>query len=97
MAAPLILPCTYPVRREPSTCARCRNFAVSSEHRPYWEDQARRYEALLNEPALPTQSLKIARERLSEARAVLRSIDGEQKERQNVHKIRRYSRRRAPT
>jgi hypothetical protein len=30
---------------------------------------------LLNEPALPTQTLKIARERLEEARATLRSID----------------------
>jgi integrase len=63
-----------PVRREPSTCSRCRNFSVSAEHRPYWEDQTRRYEALLNEPALPTQTLKIARERLVEALAVLRSI-----------------------
>jgi hypothetical protein len=25
-----------PVRREPSTCARCRNFTVSARHRPYW-------------------------------------------------------------
>jgi hypothetical protein len=30
---------------------------------------------LLNEPALPTQSLRIARERLDEARGTLRSID----------------------
>jgi hypothetical protein len=77
-----------PVRREPSTCARCRNFAVSTEHRPYWEDQARRYEALPKEPALPTQSLRIARERLGEARSVLRSIDNEQKERQHAQEIR---------
>jgi hypothetical protein len=35
----------------------------------------RRCEALLNEPGLPTQSLKIARERLEAARATLRSID----------------------
>jgi integrase len=73
-----------PVRREPSTCARCRNFVVSTEHRPYWEDQAHRYEALLNEPALPTQSLKIARERLGEARAVLRSI-GNNKGKERKH------------
>jgi hypothetical protein len=26
-------------RREPSTCARCKNFVVSSEHRSYWLDQ----------------------------------------------------------
>jgi hypothetical protein len=64
-----------PVRREPSTCARCRNFAVGPEHRGYWEEQARRYEALLNEPSLPTQSLKIARERLNEALAMGRSIE----------------------
>ena len=64
-----------PVYREPSTCARCLNFAVSTPHRPYWLDQVQRCEALLREPALPTQTLKIARERLEEARAVLRSID----------------------
>jgi integrase len=64
-----------PVYREPSTCARCLNFAVSTEHRTYWLDQSRRCEVLLNEPALPTQSLELARERLDEARAVLASID----------------------
>lgn len=64
-----------PVFREPSTCARCLNFAVSTPHRPYWLEQSRRCQALLKEPALPTQTLKIARERLEEARAVLRSID----------------------
>jgi integrase len=69
-----------PVNREPSTCARCKNFAVSSQHRPYWLDQVRRSEALLNEPALPTQTLKIVRERLEEGRATLRSIDSTAKE-----------------
>lgn len=69
-----------PIYREPSTCARCKNFAVSTQHRPYWFEQMRRCEALLNEPALPTQSLKIARERLEEARAMLLSIDSSAKE-----------------
>jgi hypothetical protein len=64
-----------PLRREPSTCASCRNFAVSTQHRAYWLEQVRRNEALLNEPALPTQTLKIARERLNEALAMVRSID----------------------
>ena len=64
-----------PLRREPSTCARCKNFALSTQHRTYWLEQARRYEALLNEAALPTQTLKIARERLQEALALVRSID----------------------
>ncbi|MGH8290537.1 MAG: hypothetical protein ACREV7_16220 [Steroidobacteraceae bacterium] len=64
-----------PLRREPSTCARCKNFVVSKEHRPYWVDQAQRHEMLLNEPALPTQTLKIARVRLEEARQMIRSID----------------------
>ena len=63
-----------PVYREPSTCARCLNFAVSTPHRPYWTEQLQRCEALLSEPALPTQTLKIVRERLEEARSVLRSI-----------------------
>ena len=64
-----------PVRREPSTCARCQNFSVAEKHRGYWQEQARRYEALLNEPALPTQTLKIARARLTEALTILRSLD----------------------
>jgi hypothetical protein len=72
-----------PVNREPSTCARCKNFVVSPHHRPYWSDQQRRHEELLNEPALPTQTLKIARERLEEARSVLRSIDSSTKGRRS--------------
>ena len=67
-----------PLRREPSTCAGCRNFVVSKQHRTYWLEQARRNEALLNEPALPTQTLKIARERLQEALAMVCSIDAAQ-------------------
>jgi len=64
-----------PIYREPSTCTRCLNFAVSAQHRPYWLGQLRRCETLLNEPALPTQTLKIVRERLEEARGMLASID----------------------
>jgi hypothetical protein len=64
-----------PLRREPSTCARCKNFAVSTPHRSYWLEQANRNEALLKEPDLPTQTLKIARARLQEALAIVRSID----------------------
>lgn len=64
-----------PVNREPSSCARCKNFAVTIHHRPYWLEQVRRCEVLLNEPMLPTQTLKIVRERLGEAGAMLRSID----------------------
>jgi integrase len=75
-----------PVNREPSTCARCKNFAVSTQHGPYWLDQVRRSEALLNEPALPTQTLKIVRKRLEEGRATLRSIDSTAKEVGHGHK-----------
>ena len=64
-----------PVRSEPSTCARCQNFTVTEKHRDYWQEQVLRCEALLNEPALPTQTLKIARMRLTEALAILRSLD----------------------
>jgi integrase len=69
-----------PIYREPSTCTRCLNFAVSATHRPYWLGQVRRCETLLNEPALPTQTLKIVRERLEEARGMLRSMDSLPKE-----------------
>jgi integrase len=64
-----------PARREPSTCQNCRNFAVSEQHRSYWVEQIRRHEALLDEPSLPLQTLRIARERLTEARSLLRAID----------------------
>lgn len=69
-----------PARREPSTCSRCKNFSVSAQHRPYWADQVNRQEALLNEPALPLQTLRIVRDRLNEARALVRAIDGDVKE-----------------
>jgi hypothetical protein len=69
-----------PVRREPSTCARCKNFSLTDAHRPYWIEQVDRYQRLLNDPALPTQTLKIARARLDEARALIRSMDSPLKE-----------------
>jgi hypothetical protein len=69
-----------PARREPSTCSRCKNFSVSAQHRPYWADQINRQEALLDEPALPLQTLRIVRERLNEARTLVRAIDGDVKE-----------------
>ena len=64
-----------PARREPSTCARCKNFAATAQHRPYWVEQADRHQALLHEPALPGQTLRIARSRLDEARSMIRAID----------------------
>ncbi len=66
-----------PARREPSTCTHCKNFAVSVQHRSYWVVQVRRHEALLNEPALPIQTLRIARERLNEARSLIQAIDAD--------------------
>ncbi|MBX3602360.1 MAG: hypothetical protein KF863_17230 [Rubrivivax sp.] len=70
-----------PARREPSTCARCKNFAVSQRHRPYWVEQVHRCERLLDEPALPRQTLRIVRARLDEARSLVRTIDSDGKER----------------
>ena len=69
-----------PIRREPSTCVRCKNFAVSAQHRTYWLEQGHRCEALLGEPALPTQTLKILRARLDEARVMVRQIDSPEME-----------------
>lgn len=63
-----------PIYREPSTCVRCRNYVVTEKHRPYWQEQVERHQALLNEPDLPRQTLKIARDRLTEASEVLRSL-----------------------
>jgi integrase len=70
-----------PARREPSTCARCKNFAVSQRHRPYWVEQLHRCERLLDEPALPRQTLRIVRARLDEARSLVGTIDSDGKER----------------
>jgi hypothetical protein len=42
-----------PILREPSTCARCRNFVVTVKHRPYWEEQLHRHRALLDERYAP--------------------------------------------
>jgi len=64
-----------PIYREPSTCVRCRNYVVTENHRPYWQEQVERHQALLNEPELPRQTLKIARDRLTEATKVLRSLN----------------------
>ena len=69
-----------PARREPSTCARCTNFVVSNEHRPYWAEQVHRCEALLDEPSLPLQTLRITRERMQEAKSLIRAIDASPKE-----------------
>ena len=60
-----------PIYREPSTCGRCRNFVVTDKHRPYWMGQVERHRALLDEPELPRQTLKIARERLTRATKIL--------------------------
>lgn len=76
-----------PVRREPSTCARCKNFSLTDAHRPYWIEQVDRYQRLLNDPALPTQTLKIARTRLDEARALIRSMDSAPKEVKRVRTV----------
>ena len=64
-----------PTRREPSTCARCKNFATTEQHRPYWIEQEQRNEALLHHQELPLHTLKIARERLTEARSMVQAID----------------------
>ncbi|WP_416400458.1 hypothetical protein [Alicycliphilus denitrificans] len=69
-----------PARREPSTCARCANFVVSNEHRVYWTNQVQRCEVLLDDPSLPLQALRIARERMQEAQALVRAIDASPKE-----------------
>jgi integrase len=69
-----------PARREPSTCARCANFVVSNQHRSYWVEQVHRCEALLDEPSLPLQTLCITRERMQEAKSLIRAIDASPKE-----------------
>jgi hypothetical protein len=47
---------------------------VTEKHRPYWQEQVERHQALLHEPDLPRQTLKIARNRLAETTNILRSL-----------------------
>jgi len=70
-------------RREPSTCATCKNFSVSKQHRAYWNDQIDRNHALLNEPLLPLQTLHVARRRMDEARKLVAQIDGRETSKTN--------------
>ncbi len=63
-----------PARREPSTCARCSNFVVSDKHQPYWEEQIRQGLLMLENPSLPLQTIRIVRERVQEAKRVIRGL-----------------------
>jgi hypothetical protein len=78
-----------PGYREPTTCVRCLNFAVSAQHRPYWMGQLQRCETLLNEPTLPAQTLKIVRERLEQARSMLHSIESSEKDDAHARQVAR--------
>lgn len=64
-----------PARREPSTCARCSNFVVSDKHQPYWEDQIQKGMSMLDDPSLPLQTIRVVRERVEEAKRVIRGIN----------------------
>jgi integrase len=70
-----------PVEREPSTCARCKNFAVTEEHRPFWREQGERYRALSSAPGIEPQTKQIARERWREARGILDQLDDKKRRR----------------
>ena len=61
---------------------------MTDVHRPYWIEQVDRYQRLVSESALPTQTLKIARARLEEARALLRSMDSALKEIRGARAVR---------
>lgn len=65
-----------PVYREPSTCARCANFAVTEKHAPYWQEQLRRNTELLHHEDLPAQTRFIAEHRVGEARRLLDQLAG---------------------
>lgn len=58
---------------------------MSVQHRPYWVGQIARHEALLDEPALPIQTLRIVRVRIAEARAMINAIDGNKDDADEQH------------
>jgi integrase len=60
-----------PVRRTPSVCATCNNFAVGPRHAAYWTFQRARHLKLAQEPLLPWQTRALAQERVSEAERIL--------------------------
>lgn len=63
-----------PLRREPSTCASCKNFALTKEHTPYWEYQVIRSLEILEQPDIPLQTARLARARIEEASKLIQKI-----------------------
>jgi hypothetical protein len=64
-----------PVLRTESICATCANFAVTGKHRSVWEGRRFRNAALLEQPALDSQSRLLAQERIVECERILVQID----------------------
>jgi integrase len=64
-----------PVLRTENICATCANFAVTGKHRSVWEGRRIRNAALLEQPALDSQSRLLVQERIVECERILVQID----------------------
>ncbi|MGK5069532.1 site-specific integrase [Janthinobacterium sp. RT4P48] len=63
-----------PLLRAPDVCARCSNFAVTTEYRRWWDERAKRDHAFLKNSSLPEQTVSLVTKRLSVTMKVLRGL-----------------------
>ena len=64
-----------PVQREPGTCMKCKNFAVTEKHKGYYEGQRERYRSLMLKKGIPEQTRAVASARYNEADRIIRSLE----------------------
>ena len=63
-----------PIKRAPSVCSSCANFAVVEHHLPWWERRHSEQSKFLNRSDLPDQTRRIVTEQLLMTERVLSSI-----------------------
>ena len=66
-----------PIHREPSTCAKCKNFVVTEKHKGYWEGQREINRSIMNEKEIPEQTRTNAAARFNEAERIISSLESE--------------------
>ncbi len=62
------------IRRNPGTCATCANFAVTREHKPFWEERYKADEQFLQRSDIPNQSKEYVQARIEVSANILRRL-----------------------
>lgn len=62
------------VLRAPDVCATCTNFVATQEHHAWWNERAQREEQFLAQKDLSVQARELVEKRLSNSKAILRSL-----------------------